>query len=453
MKDQGCPRDGLDPLVDGSIRPQRGSSPKGDPLIGQQLANKYDITGILGIGGMGRVYEAFDRHLKRQVAIKVLAEHLIDAIFVSRFKREARASAATGHPNIVQVLDFGAVSDGRPFMVMELLQGRDLSAELNELCRLPLARAVDVVGQVLFALSAAHPAGIVHRDLKPGNIFLTERKVATWYRLNDPAGDAVKVLDFGLTRFTTSTGNTSVEITKTGVALGTLSYMAPEQIQNPSNVDGRTDLYSVAVILFCCLTGQKPFVSKTPYNVINLILGEPTPDIRAYDPALPGALSEVINRGMAKQRDVRFQTAEEFIEALRPFHGVGLPAEWEVEDTTERVADSRPPPLQTDAYEPTLIDIDSPLPADHAKDDGEDPFLSKTIRSAPPRIAEADDAGPEPSPSPAPTPSTVDDRAQDVTGAAAARPRGRGWPLFLLALVLGVLLGATATLMLVSSSR
>ncbi len=297
-------------------------APRRDPLLGSVLNDRYEIQSLVGIGGMGRVYAALDIDLERRVAIKVLAQHLAsDSIFVSRFKREVRASAASEHPNIVQVFDFGITSDGRPFMTMELLEGCDLAEELKKQKQLPIDRSVDICGQALFALSAAHAAGIVHRDLKPGNIFLMPRATSAWHDVRPTSRrsrDHVKVLDFGLSRFVSS-DQSITELTKTGVTMGTAGYMAPEQIREQGKVDSRADLYSIGVILFYCVTGQKPFAGGNLFNLLTRVLEEPPPSPLSLNPFLPHEFDVLVRRALAKNPDERFQSAEEFISALIPF--------------------------------------------------------------------------------------------------------------------------------------
>lgn len=359
-----CPRCGVEhpPGVTRCGAPEIGSPP--DPLIGSNLVGKYEIRGLVGIGGMGRVYVAFDTHLHRLVAIKVLARHLAqDSIFIRRFKREARASAATGHPNIVQVLDFGTSSDGRPFMVMELLEGRDLSQELKQLGRLPISRSIDVVGQMLFGLVAAHEAGIIHRDLKPGNVFLAERRVATWNQVRRAGGhhdgDFVKLLDFGLSRFLTSE-KSNTDLTGKGMTLGTTYYMAPEQIRNQGKVDGRADLYAVGVILFLCLTGRRPYDGDNPFTILHQILTNPIPDACALNPEIPFQLRDVVEKALAKESADRFQTAEEFIGALLPFLELNEPPASSYDDEGTTVEFQRPDGEPSQTREELDLELLSP---------------------------------------------------------------------------------------------
>ena len=298
-----------------------------DPLIGQIIAGKHKVLSILGRGGMGNVYLADDLDLGRQVALKVLSGDMAsNAKIVERFKREARAAASISHRNVVQIFEIGQLADGQPYLVMEVLEGQDLKEELVRLKRLPVHRTVDIVGQVLFALSAAHAKGVVHRDLKPGNIYLSEETSSEWQERgvsSDRGSDRVKLFDFGISRFIEAPPDLP-DLTACGMLIGTPAYMAPEQITKPQSVDGRADIYAVGVILFLCLTGRLPYVADNVHSLVHMKLTDPSPKIKEYCPVLPGGLAFAIERAMEKDANLRFQSAEEFIEALRPFHDGGV---------------------------------------------------------------------------------------------------------------------------------
>jgi serine/threonine protein kinase len=274
---------------------------------------------------MGRVYLAEDMDLGRKVAIKVLSENLTgNREYTERFRREARAVAAIGHPNIVQVYEIGQTDEGCPFLVMELLEGSDLHSVLNTVGVLSVERAVDVLGQVLFALSAAHRVGIVHRDLKPENIFLTSRAVTSWSDFEDTTSsrrspETAKILDFGISRFIEPVGSGAPQLTQSGVVLGTPFYIAPEQIRDVAHVDGRADLFAAGVILFECLTGALPFTGDNVHTILHNVLAQPTPDPLVRRPDLPEGLAAVITRAMEKDPNPRFPDADSFIEALMPY--------------------------------------------------------------------------------------------------------------------------------------
>lgn len=297
------------------------------PLVGR----KYRITGLLGQGGMGQVYLAKDRDLGRMVALKVLSEELSkDQTYAERLRREARAVASIGHPNIVQVFEIGETENDCPFLAMEMLDGLDLGEELEKHGKLSTTRAVDICGQVLFALSSAHRSGIVHRDLKPGNVFLTRRSAANWTDIQESSKEeteVVKILDFGISRFLDPISS-SPKLTSTGVVMGTPYYMAPEQIRDMGSVDGRADLFAVGVILYECLTGRMPFTGDNIHSLLHHVLIEPASDPRLVEPSISEELASVMMRALEKDPSERYQNADEFIAALHPFHATELKDSW-----------------------------------------------------------------------------------------------------------------------------
>ncbi|MCH2108156.1 MAG: protein kinase [Polyangiaceae bacterium] len=279
-----------------------------DPFIGTTLAAGYHITELIGIGGMGRVYRAEQRVLGRTVAVKLIHPHLLaDDSSPARFLTEARAASQLNHPNSISVFDFGRTDDGHPYLVMELLRGKDLAQVLHENGPLELPRIVEVLTQVLAALGEAHELGIVHRDLKPENIVLQPLR---------RGGDLVKVLDFGLAKLKADTPETGV--TNPGIVCGTPDYMSPEQGRG-DELDGRSDLYAVGVILFQLLTGQLPFVGESPTQVVMMHLTTPPPDPQQVLPhgSFPPAIIQVVRRALTKKSSGRFQDAHEFSTALK----------------------------------------------------------------------------------------------------------------------------------------
>ncbi len=274
-------------------------------MIGRSVGAGYTILEVIGAGGMGRVYRAEQSTLGKTVAVKLIHPHLAgDESAVGRFYAEARACSRLNHPNTVSVLDFGRTNDGLLFIVMEYLRGRDLSRIVWDAGRLSAVRATEVMMQVLAALAEAHEHGIVHRDVKPENILVEPLRTG---------GDFAKVVDFGLAKIRTD-GLPSV--TSPGLVCGTPEFMAPEQCQGEP-AEPRSDLYSVGIVLYYCLTGRLPFESEVPAQVLLKQVTEPVPDPRMYVPDLPDKLVAVMMRALSKSPIDRFESAVSFAEALR----------------------------------------------------------------------------------------------------------------------------------------
>ncbi|MCK6533650.1 MAG: protein kinase [Polyangiaceae bacterium] len=278
-----------------------------DRMIGRTLPGGYHILDLISVGGMGRVYRAEQSVLGRTVAVKVIHPHLLsDENSALRFMTEARAASQLNHPNSVSVYDFGRTEDGQPYLVMEFLRGKDLATVAWEEGPLPFARIVDVMRQALAALGEAHELGIVHRDLKPENIILEPLR---------RGGDFVKVVDFGLAKLKGDAQGRS--ITNPGIVCGTPDYMSPEQGRG-DNLDGRSDLYGLGVVLFQLLTGRLPFDADSPTQIVMMHLTIPVPDPRQVAPErnIPEALVEVVQKSMAKDAAQRYQDASEFSDGL-----------------------------------------------------------------------------------------------------------------------------------------
>jgi serine/threonine protein kinase len=282
-----------------------GPPPRGGLVPGEVLDGKYRIVRLMAQGGTGQVYEGVNQRIARRVAIKVLHRNLADnEVVVRRFEREAQAAARIGSAHIVDVLDLGGLPGGERYLVMEYLEGRSL----REMLRQPVTPfdILPLVLQLLSALSEAHRAGIIHRDVKPENVFLVAR------RPGEPP--LVKVLDFGVSK-----GNdrgVDPELTNVGAILGTPYYMAPEQAHGDV-VDWRADLYSVGVILFQALSGQLPYrVDSFTQLVVRLTLEAP-PSLAQAAPHVDPELAAIVDRAMARQREYRFQSADELAAALK----------------------------------------------------------------------------------------------------------------------------------------
>jgi serine/threonine-protein kinase len=273
------------------------------------LIGKYEIVRLIGRGGFGLVYEARHLGLGSRVAIKVLrSESRQQRGTLERFRREAWASAQIVSAHVARVTDVDVLPDGSPFIVMELLVGRDLEAELDARGRIPIREAVGYALQTASAIAEAHARGVVHRDLKPNNLFLAEER----------GGRTLKVLDFGLSKMASE-----LSITKTNASLGTPLYMSPEQLRSAKHVDARSDIWSLGVILYRMLALKTPFTGQTSTDVMVNILGtEPTELTRAA-PNVPHELGRIVMKALRKQASERFQTIEELAHALAPFGPVG----------------------------------------------------------------------------------------------------------------------------------
>jgi serine/threonine-protein kinase len=277
-----------------------------DPFLGKVLGETYEIARVVGEGGMGRVYEA--RHLRlpdRRFAVKVMhPEFARQPEVVARFQREAESASSIAHPNVVDVFDVHKTPDGVPYLVGEFLEGEELGDYIQRVGKLDVPFAVGIARQVCKALGAAHARGIVHRDMKPENVFLILRDGVP----------TVKVLDFGISK----AGSGDTHLTRTGMIMGTPSYMAPEQARG-EKVDLRADVYAIGALLYHALTGQRPFDSDDPAATLNMVLTEEPPRPRVLSATVPEALELVVQRAMAKDARDRYQTTGELDLALLPF--------------------------------------------------------------------------------------------------------------------------------------
>jgi CheY-like chemotaxis protein/predicted Ser/Thr protein kinase len=268
-----------------------------DPRVGTMLAG-YRIEERIGRGGMGVVYRAEHLNLRRRAAIKIIAPDLAESAgFRERFTREARIAAALQHPNIVAVYDAGEV-DGLLYLAMQYIEGEDLAAMLRRERRLRPYRAIDVCRQVASALDAAHAMGLIHRDVKPANVLI--------------AGRTAFLTDFGLTKQLDG----GAQLTRPGDVVGSIHYVAPEQIEG-AQVTARTDVYSLACLLFHCLTGQVPFTRDGDVAVIYAHLSEEPPRLSALQPDLPPGLDAVMAKALDKSPDRRFPGCGDMISAAR----------------------------------------------------------------------------------------------------------------------------------------
>jgi eukaryotic-like serine/threonine-protein kinase len=298
-EDSVCPSDGtlLTPLTE-------------QPMIGKTIGDKYEIIDVIGDGGMGSVYKARHKLMKRIVAIKTLHPNLVaSAAALKRFQQEAQAASSLNHPNVLAIFDFGLSDQGIPYLVMDYLEGVSLAAVLQESSHLELTRSLDIFMQTCAGLNHAHQKGIVHRDLKPGNIMLIDV---------DGTPDFVKIVDFGIAKLMPDSGLDTNNLTQTGQIFGSPLYMSPEQCRAVAELDGRADIYSMGCVMYRTVTGMPPFVGNDQIECMYKHVHETPESFKDVVPELnlPEALENIIFKAMAKDPADRYQTMNELREAL-----------------------------------------------------------------------------------------------------------------------------------------
>lgn len=295
-------------------------------LTGRHLG-KYELLQRVGRGGMAYVYKAYQPTIDRYVAVKVLHSHLAeDEQFLERFKREAKGLGSLRHPHIVSVIDFD-VDDGWYYMVMDFIEGETLESMLKRRGQVPVVEALRLTAQLAGALEYAHRHGRIHRDIKPSNVMF----------LDEQQQHAV-ITDFGLTRLLDN-----ATITISGTVAGTPAYMSPEAAQG-ERVDARADIYSLGVILYEMVTGQRPYGGETPLSIIMKLVLEPLPPALSINPDLPPAVDDIIKKATAKDPGDRYQTAAEFQQALQA----------QLSDEPTRLEGPTPSPPDAEPVAPTL---------------------------------------------------------------------------------------------------
>ncbi len=301
-----CPNDG---------QTLRSAAPASD-LVGQVVADRYHVIKKLGEGGMGQVYLAEHVKMGRRSAIKVMNPSMVhDPDAVARFNREASNASRITHPNVCAIYDFGETHDGLIYLAMEFIEGEPLTDLLERDGALPVPRAVGIFTQVADALQAAHDLGIVHRDLKPDNIMLAQRK----------GGDQVKVVDFGIAKAVGGGGDEAGQkVTKTGLVVGTPEFMSPEQLSG-DKLDGRSDLYSLALVFFRMLAGKLPFEATTVQEtMIKRLTDEPTAlAVSRPDLTFPAGLQAVLDTALTRSPTERYQTVAKFAADVAAVTGIG----------------------------------------------------------------------------------------------------------------------------------
>lgn len=282
-----------------------------DAFIGRTISDRFLVESIIGEGGMGVVYKAWEDKTKQGVAVKILRQQFIsDELAVKRFKHEAIAASRLSHPHIVTFYDYGSTVDGYLFMVMEIIDGKSLAQVIRDKRSLGVARAVKIITQACDALEHAHQSGVIHRDLKPGNILLTA--------IEDEQ-DYVKLVDFGIAKLLIKDGDKVVDtdIEQKGEVLGSPLYMSPEQCLG-LEIDGRSDIYSLGVVIYETLTGKVPHIGRTAHETIEMQIQKDPPSFNAKRPDLyiPERLEAVVLRALAKDPAGRQQTMNELADAL-----------------------------------------------------------------------------------------------------------------------------------------
>ncbi|MBN8610853.1 MAG: protein kinase [Deltaproteobacteria bacterium] len=314
------------------------SVPPETSLVGQTLDGRYRVTKRLAEGGMGVVYEAEDSIRSRKVAVKSLHAYLAnDEEIEARFRREAHAIAAIAHPNVIEVYDSGALPDGRHYLVLELLSGRDLSRALRDQGPMSVGAVARILSEIADGLAVAHDKGIIHRDLKPENVFLLDETVGK---------ERIKVMDFGVARYA---GAPVDARTRTGTTVGTPYYMAPEQAQGRKEIDLRADVYALGVMGFRMLTGHHPFDDESYPMLVVKICTEPPPSIATWREDVPAELELLLDRMMSKTANARPGTMRDVREALRVFTSM---------DGAPRLTDAPPPSREL----PAVLDSGSGNP-------------------------------------------------------------------------------------------
>jgi serine/threonine-protein kinase len=281
-----------------------------EPPVDGLVAGKYEIVRLIGRGGMGSVWEARHASLGTSFAIKFIdSEYAASTEARARFDTEARAAATIQSKHAIQIFDHGVTENGRPYIVMEMLTGEPLDRRVDRVRRVSLPDIARILQQVCRALQRAHDAGIIHRDLKPENIFLV--------RSPDDDDEVAKVLDFGIAKIKPPPGSAPVtSSTKTGAVMGTPYYMSPEQARGLRTVDHRSDLWSLGVIAFKCVTGTLPFEGEAVGDLLVKICTSPIPAPSQYDPTLPASFDAWFMRALEREPARRFSTATELAEGL-----------------------------------------------------------------------------------------------------------------------------------------
>jgi hypothetical protein len=303
--------------------------------VGTLLADKYRVDRIIGRGGMGVVVAATHLHLQQPVALKFLSPDIVQApAIIERFVREARASAQLRGEHVCRVADVGTFVNGAPYIVMELLEGSDLASLVERQGPLPVQRAADYVLQACTGVAEAHALGIIHRDLKPANLFLTARPDGT---------PLIKVLDFGIAK---AQADGNFNLTQTSAVLGSPGYMSPEQLRSARDVDARSDIWAIGVILYELVSGRPPFTGDSITELALRIAMDPPPPLIGR---MPHGFDQVVNRCLAKEPAQRYPDLANLAHALAAYAGAGG---WDLANAVSRLLHVEPPASSAPSLRP-----------------------------------------------------------------------------------------------------
>jgi serine/threonine protein kinase len=349
-KQEALPHEAIltpDPFQIPSMSVMLGQSEKSDPLIGKVIDNRYRIESKVGVGGMGAVYRATRLLIGDEVAIKILhSAQNADSTTTERFRREAQSAARLKHPNAVTIYDFGVSSEGLQYLVMDLVEGESLREIIKKRGPLTPTSASEIIRQVCAALDAAQQQGVIHRDIKPDNIIVN----------STASGLRVKVLDFGIAKLR---DHTASNLTQTGSVMGTPHYMSPEQCLG-EELDSRSDIYSLGVVLYEMLCGVVPFKSPTSTAVVIQHVNQPPPSLRSLNLSIPMAVEAVVLHALEKRREARPQTAGELSRELDAAV-MGEPPVQKARLTSENPL---PGSYQTPGFMPTVV-MNTPQSGSH----------------------------------------------------------------------------------------
>ncbi|MBA3540268.1 MAG: serine/threonine protein kinase [Deltaproteobacteria bacterium] len=406
-----------------------------DRLVGQTLDGRYYVDKKIGEGGMGVVFSARHAVIERPLAIKVLKREVMrDTATIRRFEQEARAASRIGHPNIVDVTDFGVTPDGMTYTVMEFIAGATLGQTIRASAPFPAQRAVRIAAQIARALGAAHDKGIVHRDLKPENVFLLDR---------DGRIDFVKIVDFGIAKVAPVEGQQAgPRLTRAGSVFGTPEYMAPEQAAGRGDTDGRADIYALGVILYEMLCARVPHKGDTMVRTLAMQMLDPVepPSKVRPDANIPAELEAVVLLALAKKREHRYQTMGALLAALDKVQKDALPAPVAVSVTGSPVYALSPLPPGADEHIQTA---QPPVPLSSGTGPDQRTIIAIATPATLPRRAHSPTSNPKNEPQFVTNEKPI--TFEHLYADEQAPPPRRMWPLLLAgAIVMGGAAGAIA---------